>query len=230
MMDFFGTIDQSIVSPILISLKVALVATAITLVVGTALGFLFVRKNFPGKDILEVIITLPMVMPPSVTGYILLLVIGKKGFIGRILQDVFGINLIFTWQAACIAAAVVSLPLMYQSCKSAFLGVDKSFENAARTLGASEWKIFRKITIPLAWPGLVSGLVLSFARALGEFGATLMVAGNIPGRTENIPIAIYFAVESNNLHKANILMGIVVIVSFVTILSLNRWLRRKRFN
>lgn len=230
MMDFFGTIDQSIVSPILISLKVALVATAITLVVGTALGFLFVRKNFPGKDILEVIITLPMVMPPSVTGYILLLVIGKKGFIGRILQDVFGINLIFTWQAACIAAAVVSLPLMYQSCKSAFLGVDKSFENAARTLGASEWKIFRKITIPLAWPGLVSGLVLSFARALGEFGATLMVAGNIPGRTENIPIAIYFAVESNNLHKANILMGIVVIVSFATILSLNRWLRSKRFN
>lgn len=228
-MDFFG-IDQSIVSPILISLKVALVATAMTLVAGTALGFIFVRKNFPGKDILEVIITLPMVMPPSVTGYILLLIIGKKGFIGRILQDVFGINLIFTWQAACIAAAVVSLPLMYQSCKSAFLGVDRSFENAARTLGANEWKIFRSITIPLAWPGLVSGLVLSFARALGEFGATLMVAGNIPGRTENIPIAIYFAVESNNLRKANILMGIVVIVSFATILTLNRWLRSKRFN
>lgn len=229
-MDFLVSIDDTLYNPILISLKIASIATIITLVVGTLLGVLFVRKDFPGKDVLEVLITLPMVMPPSVTGYILLLVIGKKGFVGKILQDVFEVNLIFTWQAACIAAAVVSLPLMYQSSKSAFMGVDKSYENAARTLGASELTILRKITIPLAWPGLVSGLVLSFARALGEFGATLMVAGNIPGKTENIPIAIYFAVESNNLQKANFLMCVVVVLSFVTIFSLNRWLKNKRIN
>lgn len=230
MTDFFGSIDSSVISPIIISIKIALVATVITVIFGTALGMLFVRKKFPGKDVLEVIITLPMIMPPSITGYILLLIIGRKGIIGKFLQDNFGINLIFTWQAACIAAAVVSLPLMYQSCKSAFMGVDKTYEDAARTLGADEWKIFRKVTLPLAWPGLVSGVVLSFARALGEFGATLMVAGNIPGKTENIPIATYFAVESNNLQKANFLMGVVVLFSFITIFSLNRWLRSRRIN
>lgn len=230
MIEFLKSIDETVYIPILISLKVASVATVITAIVGMALGLLFVRKKFPGKDILEVIITLPMVMPPSITGYILLLIIGRKGFVGKILQDVFGINLIFTWQAACIAAAVVSLPLMYQSCKSAFMAVDKTYENAARTLGANEWRVFSKITMPLAWPGIASGLVLSFARALGEFGATLMVAGNIPGKTENIPIATYFAVESNNLVKANFLMIVVVFFSFVTIFSLNRWLRSRRIN
>ena len=230
MLEFLKSIDETVYMPVLISMKIAIVATVITAVLGTALGLLFVRKDFPGKDIFEVLITLPMVMPPSVTGYILLLIIGKKGFVGRILQNVFDINLIFTWQAACIAAAVVSLPLMYQSCKSAFMSVDRTYENAARTLGANEWTVFSKVTLPLAWPGLVSGLVLSFARALGEFGATLMVAGNIPGKTENIPIATYFAVESNNMEKANFLMLVVVFFSFITIFSLNKWLRSRRFN
>jgi molybdate transport system permease protein len=158
-----------------------------------------------------------------------LILIGKRGFIGKFLYDTFGVSLIFTWIAACLAATVVSLPLMYQSCKAAFLNINHIYENAARTLGAEEKRVFWKIVLPLAWPGIVSGTVLSFARALGEFGATLMVAGNIPGKTETIPLAIYFAVEGGNLYKANVLMGIVVLFSFTLIFSLNTWLKKKHY-
>ena len=218
-----------ILNPILISLKVALTATAFTLVTGVFLARLFTRYTFKGKDIFEALILMPMVLPPSVVGYGLLVLIGKRGFIGQFLYNIFGVSLVFTWAAACIAAAIVSLPLMYQSCKAAFLNVDPIYENAAMTLGADKKRVFWKITLPLAWPGITSGIVLSFARALGEFGATLMVAGNIPGKTETIPLAIYFAVESGNLQKANILMGIVVIFSFILIFCLNSWLKKKHF-
>ncbi len=218
-----------ILDPILISLKVALTATIFTLGIGVFLARLFTKYSFKGKDIFEALIILPMVLPPSVVGYGLLILIGKRGFIGQFLYNAFEIRLVFTWVAACIAAAIVSLPLMYQSCKAAFMNIDPVYENAAMTLGADKKRVFWKISLPLAWPGIVSGIVLSFARALGEFGATLMVAGNIPGKTETIPLAIYFAVESGNLQKANILMGIVVIFSFILIFCLNSWLKKKHF-
>lgn len=219
-----------ILDPIFISLKIASIATVSTFLVGTLLAYVFKRFEFKGKDFLEVLVTLPMVLPPSVTGYGLLILIGKRGLLGGFLLEKFGVSLVFTWVAGCIAASVVSLPLMYQSAKSALMGVDQSYENAARTLGAGEWKVFRKVTLPLAWPGIISGIVLSFARALGEFGATLMVAGNIPGKTETIPLSIYYAVESGNTSKANTLMAIVVAFSFVLIFSLNRWLKKKKYS
>jgi molybdate transport system permease protein len=168
-------------------------------------------------------------LPPSVAGYGLLILVGKRGFVGQFLYNTFGVSIVFTWIAACVAATIVSLPLMYQSCKAAFLNVDSIYENAARTLGAGESKVFWKVVIPLAWPGIVGGIALSFARALGEFGATLMVAGNIPGKTQTIPLAIYFAVEDGDLKTANTLMIIVIVFSFLLIYSLNSWLKRKHY-
>ena len=169
-----------------------------------------------------------MVLPPSVTYIQVLKFFGKKGPMGIFIENMFGTSIIFTPVAACIAATVVSLPLMYQNCKSAFMGVDENLENAARTLGATEWKVFLKVTVPLALPGILSGIVLSFARAIGEFGATLMIAGNIPGKTQTIPTAIYYAVEAGDTQKANILMGIVLSFSFIVIFALNKWMKTRR--
>ncbi|MDO5755863.1 MAG: molybdate ABC transporter permease subunit [Tissierellia bacterium] len=222
--------NKEIISPILLSLRVATVATFFTLIVGVFLSWLFARKKFPGKDVIEALILLPMVLPPSVVGYLLLIFFGKRGPMGIFLENTFGFSVIFTWIACTIGSFVVSLPLMYQNCKSAFTSVDTRYEDAARTLGASGWRIFTKVTVPLAWPGIVSGFILSFARALGEFGATMMIAGNIPGKTQTIPIAIYFAVEIGDTRKANILMGIVLTFGYILIFSLNKWLKTKRMN
>ncbi len=219
-----------IVDPIKLSLKIALIATFVTFIVGMFLARVFTKYNFKGKDIFEVLIILPMVMPPTITGYGLLILIGRRGILGKFLYETFGTTLVFTSTAACISAAVVALPLMFQSCKAAFLNIDPVYENAARTLGASEQKIFWKISFPLAWPGIASGIVLSFARALGEFGATLMVAGNIPGKTQTIPTAIYFAVENGYTEVANILLAVVVIFSFLLVFGLNAWLKKKNYN
>lgn len=216
-----------ITGPILISLKVAFTATAFTLTAGILLARIFTKYSFRGKDLLETLIILPMVIPPSITGYGLLMLIGKRGLLGSFLYETFGIRLVFTWLAAALAAAVVSLPLMYQSCKSAFLNIDHTFEDVARTFGASERTVFWKITLPLALPGIIGGIVLSFSRALGEFGATLMVAGNIPGKTGTIPLAIYFAVENGDTRTANTLMIIVLFFGFTIIYGLNRWLKDK---
>lgn len=216
-----------ILDTILISIKVALTATAFVLISGVSLARLFTKYTFKGKDLLEVLIILPMVIPPSVTGYGLLILMGRRGFIGKVIFEVFEVSIVFTWVAASIAAAVVSLPLMYQSCKSAFMNVNSKYENAARTLGADEKRVFWRVTLPLALPGIISGIVLSFSRALGEFGATLMVAGNIPGKTSTIPLSIYYAVESGDTRTANILMAIVLLFSFTLIYSLNMWLKQK---
>jgi len=216
-----------VLSPIILSLKVAMIATIFTLFWGILLAQVFTKYEFKGKNFLEVLVILPIVLPPSITGYALLILIGRNGLVGKYLYNYFGVTLVFTWESACLAATIVSLPLMYQSCKAAFLNVNHTLENAARTLGSGENRIFWEITLPLAWPGVVSGIVLSYARALGEFGATLMVAGDIPGRTETIPIAMYYAVENGDTKTANILMTIVVISSFILIFSLNRWLKNK---
>ncbi len=219
-----------ILTPILLSLKIAFISTFITLILGLILAYVFTKHEFLFKDGLEVILTLPMTLPPTIMGYILLLLFSRKGPIGKILYNAFDINVIFTWVAGCIAAVVVSLPLMYQSIKSSFLSTDPVYENVARTLGKSEFEIFTKVTIPLALPGIVSGIVLSFSRAIGEFGATLMVAGNIPGKTETIPLAIFYAVESNNRQKANLLMAIVIGFSFINIYLLNKWIKNRKVN
>lgn len=219
-----------IILPILLSLKIAVISTFITLILGLILAYVFTKHEFLFKDGLEVILTLPMTLPPTIMGYILLLLFSRKGPIGKILYNAFDTNIIFTWVAGCIAAVVVSLPLMYQSIKSSFLSTDPVYENVARTLGKSEFEIFTKVTIPLALPGIISGIVLSFSRAIGEFGATLMVAGNIPGKTETIPLAIFYAVESNNRQKANLLMAIVIGFSFINIYLLNKWIKKRKVN
>ncbi len=221
---------MDILDPILLSFKVAVISTIITLILGLIFAYIFVKFEFPFKDVIEVVFTLPMTIPPTIVGYLLLILFGKRGPIGIFLQETFGISIIFTWIAACLASTVVSFPLMYQSLKSAFQSVNPTYEKAAKTLGASNIKIFFKVIMPLSLPGIISGIVLSFSRALGEFGATLMVAGNIPGKTETIPLAIYYAVETSNKDKANILMGIVIIFSFINIYALNKWLRKKRIN
>ncbi|HDK7156856.1 TPA: molybdate ABC transporter permease subunit [Clostridium botulinum] len=218
-----------ILEPIILSVRIAFISTIFTFIFGILLARVITKYNFRGKDIFESLIIMPMVLPPTITGYGLLILMSRRNFIGKFLYENFGITIIFTPAAACVAAIIVSIPLMYQSAKAAFLNIDHIYENAARTLGASEWRIFLKISFPLAWPGIVSGSVLSFARALGEFGATLMVAGNIPGKTQTIPTAIYFAVDNGYTKVANTLLGVVVVFSFVLIFSLNTWLKKKDY-
>lgn len=213
--------------PILLSLKVAFAAVTIDFIVALAVARFMARVDFSGKNALESLIILPMVLPPTVLGYGLLILLGKRGPVGSFLLEAFDYQLIFTWFAAVIASAVVSFPLMYQSAKAAFAGVDVTLEQAARTLGARESRIFLTVTLPLAWPGILAGLVLSFARALGEFGATLMVAGNIPGKTQTIPLAIYFAVESGDTEGARNLVLVITLLSFATVFWLNWWSRNK---
>lgn len=217
-------------SPILLSLKIASIATVFSFAIGIFLAYVINKKKVPGKNIWETIIILPMILPPSVTGYLLLIAFGKRGLIGAFLLNNFGIQIVFTWMGAAIAACIVSLPLMYQNVKAAFISSDPIYENAAQTLGSSPWKIFRTITFPLAWPGIISGTVLAFARALGEFGATLMIAGNIPGKTQTIPTAIYFAVESGRNDLANKLVLMMTLFSFILIFGLNTWLKKKNYN
>lgn len=220
--------NKDIMMPIIISVKVSIIATIITSIMSILIAWLMVRYNKKNGSILEAIITLPLVLPPSILGYILLLIIGNNGLIGKFFYDNFDLSIIFTWKACVIASVIVSFPLMYQNCKSSFQSIDKKILNAARTMGASEWKIFFKLAIPLAYTGIISGLVLAFARSLGEFGATMMVAGNIPYKTQTIPLAMYYAVERGDQKIANTLMIVVVVFSFSLIYFLNRWIEKRR--
>ena len=213
--------------PIFLSIRVALLATVIAFFLGVFFAYLLTKKKVPGKNIWETILILPMILPPSIVGYLLLKVFGKRGPIGAFLLDTFGIQIVFTWIACVIAATVVALPLMYQNAKGAFQSVDPSYERAAKTLGSSSFKVFRTVTFPLSGPGIVSGIVLTFARALGEFGATLMLAGNIPGKTQTIPTAIYYAVVVGKDEKASMLVLIMVLFSFALVFGLNMWLKRR---
>ena len=213
--------------PIILSIRVALVATAIAFFLGIFFAYLLTKKKVPGKNIWETILILPMILPPSIVGYLLLKLFGKRGPIGAFLLDTFGIQVVFTWIACVIAATVVALPLMYQNAKGAFHSVDPTLETAARTLGSSSFKVFRTVTMPLSIPGIVSGIVLTFARALGEFGATLMLAGNIPGRTQTIPTAIYYSVVTGKEDEAMNLVVVMVIFSFALVFGLNMWLKKK---
>src|SRR3989449_7406362 len=176
--------------PVWLSLRVALTATALTLVIGIPVALLLARRRFPGKNVLEAAVVLPLVLPPTVLGYYLLLVIGSRGPVGRALAAL-GLELAFTWGAAVLAACVGSIALVIKSAQAGFEGGDRQLEQAARTPGRSEWSGLWSVTLPLAWRAVLAGGVLAFCRALGEFGITLMVAGNIPGRTQTLPLAIY---------------------------------------
>ena len=209
-------------SPLLISLKTAFLATIITSIIGIFISYKMANYKGRGRGFIDGIFTLPLILPPTVIGFFLLLICGKNGFVGKIFMS-FNKNIIFSWSATVIAATVVAFPMMYRTCRSAFEQIDKNMISAARTLGLSETKIFFKVAIPLAWPGIIGGLVLSFARALGEFGATLMIAGNIPGKTQTMPVAIFFAVESGDMNKAMLWVLIIVAISFIMIFLLNYW-------
>lgn len=212
-----------------LSLKIASIATIFSFIFGLFFAYFLNKKKIPGKNFLETLLILPMILPPSVTGYMLLVTFGKRGLIGKFLLDYFDIQIVFTWVGAVIASCIVSLPLMYQNAKGAIISIDPIYENAAKTLGSSNWKIFYSIILPLAYPGIISGTVLSFARAMGEFGATLMIAGNIPGKTQTVPVAIYFAVESGDMKTANTLVFIMTLISFAMIFALNTWLKGKNY-
>ncbi|MCO7124030.1 molybdate ABC transporter permease subunit [Ihubacter massiliensis] len=214
-------------SPILLSLKVASIATIFAFILGVFFAYILTKKQVPLKSVWETLIILPMILPPSIVGYLLLKLFGKRGPLGAFLLDTFGIQVVFTWIACVIAACVVALPLMYQNVKAAFQSVDETYELAASTLGSSEWKIFWTVVFPLARPGVVSGIILTFARALGEFGATLMLAGNIEGKTQTIPTAIYYAVATGKEDQANTLVMVMTVFSFLMIFGLNAWLKKK---
>jgi molybdate transport system permease protein len=208
-------------SPLIISLQTAAVATVVTFLTGIGLALLVVRMHrFQG--LADAVITLPMVLPPTVAGFFLLLLFGRRGIIGKFLLQ-WDIQLVFTWKAAVIAAVVVSLPLMYRTARGAFEQLDPDIVNAARTLGVSEWRIFWRILLPNARAGILAGLVLSFTRALGEFGATIMVAGNIPGVTQTMSTAIYAAVQANDYDLAGQLAMIIAAISLIFVVLLNWW-------
>ena len=207
-------------SPILLSLKTAFVSGMIVIILGTLLGRTFAWWHFKGKPIIETILMLPMVLPPTVIGFFLIIIFGKNSFIGQAIEWLFHQPIIFTWWAAVIASTIVAFPLMYQSAKSGFQGIEREIEEAARVDGANEWIIFFFISIPLAKRSLISGIILSFARALGEFGATFMFAGNIPGKTQTIPTAIYIALDSGNMKLAWLWVTSIVLISFFMLLAL----------
>jgi molybdate transport system permease protein len=201
----------SVPAPLMLTLKVCSVATLFAFFVGIGAAFFMARARFRGKELLDAALALPLVLPPTVLGYYLIVILGRNGLVGAWLRRTFGISLMFTWQGAALAAAIVSMPLVYKAARTAFAGVDRNLEKAARTLGLSEVAVFLRVSFPLAWRGVLAGTLLAFARAVGEFGATLMVAGNLPEKTQTLSLAIYDAVQSGNDRQA----GLLVVVTSV---------------
>lgn len=201
-------------TPIKLSLQVASISVIIVFICSLLLAGWMIRSSFPGKPIIETIFILPLVLPPTVVGFLLIIIFGRNSFVGQWMEWFFGQSLMFTWWAALIASTVVSFPLMYQSVKTGFLGVDADIQDAARQDGANERQVLFYITIPLAVKPLLSGCILSFARALGEFGATLMFAGNIPNKTQTLPTAIYMAMETGNMKLAWLWVFSIIVISF----------------
>lgn len=199
----------------LISLKVVSIAVVITFFISIFTVFIIDDRKKTWVKVLDFLMIVPMFIPPSAIGYIILVVLGRNGFIGKILNENFQVSIIFTMSASVIASIVVTIPIMYQSIKSAVLGVDKEIKNAAKICGANKIIIFTKIVLPLASRGIFNGLILSFARAFGEFGATILVAGNIPGKTQTLPMALYYAMENNNDVEATKILLIILIVALV---------------
>ncbi|MEZ5344652.1 MAG: molybdate ABC transporter permease subunit [Pyrinomonadaceae bacterium] len=209
-------------SALQLSLLVVFCATLIVGVAGLAFAFLLAKRNFRGKELLDALLTMPLVLPPTVTGYYLIILLGRRGLIGSYIYDLTGWSFVFTWQGAVIAAVIVSLPLMIRASRASIESVNPNYEVAAYTLGKRELETFFHITLPLAKRGIIAGLILSFARALGEFGATLMIAGNIPGKTQTMPLAIYEAVASGDDQQAQILALILTAISILAVYLTNK--------
>jgi molybdate transport system permease protein len=219
--------DLHFIDPLMLTLKVSGLATLAAFVLGVGCAYVLSRRNFPFRDVLDAVCTLPLVMPPTVLGYYLIVLIGRRGVFGQWLQDVFGISLMFTWQGAVIAATVVAFPLVFKSARAALESVGPQFEEAARTLGQGELAVFLRVSLPLAFRGVLAGAMLAFARAMGEFGATLMVAGNLPGRTQTLSLAVYSAVQAGDDTLANILVLIISIVCVAILVATSRLLQPK---
>src|SRR5689334_3940798 len=213
--------------PLWLSLRVAALSTVFSLALGLWLAYFLANRNFRGRELLDAFATLPLVLPPTVLGYYLLVVLGRESPLGRAYEAIFGKPLVFTWQAAVVAATVHAFPLLVKTARAALESVDRSYEKAARTLGASEWTVFWRVTLPLARRSVFAAGVLAFARSLGDFGATLMVAGNIPGRTQTAAVAIYDAVESGNTLLARTLVLIISAVAITIVYAANRLEHRR---
>ncbi|OQX05918.1 MAG: molybdenum ABC transporter permease subunit [Desulfobulbaceae bacterium A2] len=214
--------------PLLLTLKVATWAIVLALLAGVALARLLAGRTFFGRDVLDAFCTLPLVLPPTVLGYYLIVLLGRQGIFGRWLDQVFGFSFMFTWQGAVVAATVVAFPLVYKSSRAALEAVPASCENAARTLGATELEVFLRVSFPMALRGILAGTMLAFARAMGEFGATLMIAGNLPGRTQTLSLAVYSAVQAGRNDLANV-MVLVISAVCVTILVVTARLITPKF-
>ncbi|MGH7278193.1 MAG: molybdate ABC transporter permease subunit [Candidatus Rokuibacteriota bacterium] len=204
-------LTPEVLDALMLSVRVALLATALNAVVGIPIAYVLARRSFAGKAIVDLVVTLPLVLPPTVTGYYLIVLLGRRGWLGAPLYAATGWTIVFTWYAAVIAAAIMALPLLVRTARAAIESVDRDLEKAAYTLGRSEWRTALEVTLPLARNGLVAGLVLAFARALGEFGATLMLAGNIPGKTTTVPLAIYSAVQTGE--QAEVVLLVVILTT-----------------
>ncbi len=208
--------------PLWLSLKVAVIATVVSLGIGLALAYVLARYRFRGRNVLDSLVTLPIVLPPTVLGYYLLVLLGRHTVLGRVFEAVFGFPLVFSWQAAVVAATFHSIPLLVKSARAALESVDRNMENAARTLGASEWRIFFRVTLPLARRSIMAATIFAFARALGDFGVTIMIAGNIPGKTQTMAVAIYDAVESGNTLVANVMVLVISVLAIGILYWTNR--------
>lgn len=209
-------------SPLWLSLRVASLATLLAVAAGLYIAYLLAHRDFKGRDILDAAVTLPLVLPPTVLGYYLLVLLGRESILGRIYETLFGGPLVFTWQAAVVAAFVHSAPLLIKSSRAALESVDASYELAARNLGAPEWRIFWRVTLPLAQRSILAAAALAFARSLGDFGVTIMIAGNIPGRTQTVATAIYEAVEAGNGATARVLVIVISLVAIAILTLANR--------
>lgn len=214
-------------SPLELSLRVAGTATLVSFVAATLMAWLLARKKGPMPALLDALCTLPLVLPPTVLGYYLILLVGRRGLMGHWLAEM-GINLIFSWKGAVVAATVVVFPLIYKSARAALEQVDSHLEDAARTLGASEWRVFVSVSLPLAWKGIFAGLMLAFARGMGEFGATLMIAGNIPGKTQTLALAIYDAFQAGNDAQATWLVIVTSLACVSMLMAAELLLKLKR--
>lgn len=209
-------------TPLWLSVRVSLTVTIIVAVTGTTAGYVLAKGRFPGRSLLEAVASLPIVLPPTVLGYYLLVAMGRDSTIGRAWESVFGSPIVFTLTGAVIAATVASFPFCLRSARAAFESIDPRVEQAARTMGLAEWRIAVQVSLPLAWRGVLAGIALGFARALGDFGATVMVAGNIPGRTQTMPIAVYDAVQAGDDDRAALLAVVLSGVAVVALLVVGR--------
>jgi molybdate transport system permease protein len=218
--------DNSLLFSMKLSVQVATVATIFVVIVGLSAAYLLARKNFPGKELLDILLTLPLVLPPTVTGYYLIVLFGRNGLLGRHLYAWTGWSIMFTWYAAVLASFVVALPLMVKAARAAIESVDENLINASYTLGHSEWWTAVKVVFPLAGKGIIAGTILSFARAMGEFGATLMLAGNLPGRTNTMPLAIYSSAASGDWSEANTMALLFTLICGLFLYAANRLTKR----